>query len=129
MTTLHIALECSSEENADQFYLDLLGLERGELKTLPRNLSKAIFQIEDEINIINYTGPGVHFEVFIHGPGAGSGRRLEHVCLEVDSLFGTLERAVGLGFRTLQVPKGEALLSFMYDGDGNLFELKEKKKG
>jgi len=43
MLLRHVGLICSSEENSDKFYQDLLGLNKSEPKTLPSDLSKAIF--------------------------------------------------------------------------------------
>ena len=126
MTTAHVGLVCSSEESADRFYRDLLGLKKAEPKTLPQKLSGAIFDIDADLKIVNYTGAGAHFEIFIHRRAARKERPIEHVCLEVTDVAGFLKRGHALNVKTLQVPKGDALLSFMYDFDGNLFELKEK---
>ena len=54
MILRHAALRCSSEENSDKFYKDLLGLDKSEPKTLPQALSKAIFNLDSEMEIINY---------------------------------------------------------------------------
>ena len=65
MTTVHVGLACSSEELADRFYRDLLGLQKAEPKTLPQSLSSAIFGIAADLKIINYSGAAAHFEIFI----------------------------------------------------------------
>jgi len=126
MTTVHVGLVCSSEEHADRFYRDLLGLQKAEPKTLPQKLAGAIFGFDADLRIVNYTGDGVHFEMFINSRAASKERPIEHVCLEVHDVHGLLQRGHAMNVKTLQVPKGEALLSFMYDFDGNFFELKEK---
>ena len=126
MTTAHIGLECSSEERADKFYRDLLGLQKAEPKILPQKLSGAIFDIDADLKIINYIGAVAHFEVFIHNRAAHAGRPVEHVCLEVNDLDDLLKRGQAMSVKIFQVPKGETLLTFMHDFDGHLFELKEK---
>ena len=40
MLLKHVALVCSSENNSDKFYKDLLGLEKKETKILPRMQAK-----------------------------------------------------------------------------------------
>lgn len=61
----HTALVCASEENADIFYQKLLGLKKSSQKTLPQNLSAAIFSVNKELQIINYIGDSSSFEIFI----------------------------------------------------------------
>ena len=54
MLLKHAGLPCSTEENADKFYRDLLGLNKSEPKTLPSDLSKTIFNLDAELLMINY---------------------------------------------------------------------------
>ena len=126
MRTVHVGLVCSSEESADRFYRDLLGLKKVEPKTLPQKLSNAIFDFAADLKIINYTSEDAHFEIFINRRAARKERPIEHVCIEVPDVAGHLQRGHAMNAKTLQVPKGEAILSFLYDFDGNFFELKEK---
>ncbi|MGD2188148.1 MAG: hypothetical protein PVI71_18605, partial [Desulfobacterales bacterium] len=67
MILRHAALVCSSEKKSDRFYKNLLGLEKSEPKTLPLSLSKAIFNVDAELLMVNYQGEHVHFEIFITG--------------------------------------------------------------
>ena len=85
MTTAHVGLVCSSEESADRLYRDLLGLKKANPKTLPQKLSGAIVNIEADLTLINYTGNGSHFEVFIRIQGVPKERPLGHVCTEVEN--------------------------------------------
>jgi len=129
MTTfIHTALVCSSEEHADKFYKALLGLEKAEPKTLPADLSQAIFGIYTDLTIINYTGDGMHFEVFIDANQADSKPKIEHTCIEVESRGRFLEECDKLGITANQVPKGEKILLFVNDPDGNMFEIKTRSK-
>jgi catechol 2,3-dioxygenase-like lactoylglutathione lyase family enzyme len=128
MTTVHVGLVCSSEENADRFYRDLLGLKKAEPKALPQTLSKALFNTDAELKIINYSGNGSHFEIFINSKSGRREQPIEHVCIEVEDLAVFLESCRTMKATLLQAHKGETLLSFVYDFDGNLFELKEKKE-
>lgn len=126
MNLRHVALACSSEEKADKFYADLLGLKKADPKRLPSALSKAIFNIESEQIIINYVGQTVHFEIFINNRKTKSAGKVEHVCLEVVDLDAFLAKCRTLGVKIVQVPKEHKLLTFILDDDDNLFEIKSK---
>ncbi len=52
MVLRHVGLTSCSEEKADAFYKDLLGLKKSEPETLNSALSKSIFNIDSELVII-----------------------------------------------------------------------------
>jgi catechol 2,3-dioxygenase-like lactoylglutathione lyase family enzyme len=125
MLLRHLGLTCSSEKNSDKFYKDLLGLEKSKPKTLPAALCRAIFNLDDALQIINYTGENVHFEIFIHTLIGHSAGRIEHACLEVGDLESFLQKCRAMDLELLQIPKRNKILTFIKDFDGNLFEIKE----
>ena len=127
MLLQHVALTCSSEEISDRFYKNLLGLDKSEPKILPTTLSKAIFNVDTELMMINYQGEKVHFEIFITGHLMNDTRQIEHVCLEVDDLQSFLKKCDKLDVDISQIPKGNRILTFIRDYDGNLFEIKRKQ--
>ena len=124
MILRHIAITCSSEEKSDKFYKSLLGLQKSDPKTIPADLSKALFDINSELKVINYLNDFLHFEIFITRHNTSAIRRIEHVCLEVDDLAEFLEKCCTLQVKIVQVPRGDKLLTFVSDDDGNLFEIK-----
>jgi catechol 2,3-dioxygenase-like lactoylglutathione lyase family enzyme len=124
MDLKHVALTSSSEENADAFYAELLGLTKSDPKTLPGELSKAIFDVDNELVMINYRDENVHFEIFVPGSGGGNSRQIAHTCLRVDDLEVFLEKCQGLNIDVSRIPKGDKDLIFIKDFDGNLFEIK-----
>ncbi len=124
MILRHIAITCSSEEKSDKFYKSLLGLQKSDPKTIPSDLSKALFDINSELKVINYLNDFLHFEIFISRHKTSAIRRIEHVCLEVDDLAEFLEKCRTLQVKIVQVPRGDKLLTFVSDDDGNLFEIK-----
>jgi catechol 2,3-dioxygenase-like lactoylglutathione lyase family enzyme len=126
MNLQHVALACSSEKNADKFYKTLLGLKKSGPKILPSSLSRAIFNIDFELTILNYMNESVHFEIFIHRHHQSNNSRIDHVCLEVDDLRDFLQQCRSLNVRFVQIPKGESMITFVSDDDGNLFEMKQK---
>ena len=123
MILRHVALTCSSEEKSDKFYQDLLGLQKSEPKTIPPALSHALFDINSELKIINYQDENLHFEIFFSDQNSGGAQRIDHVCLAVDHLEAFLEECRRLQVKIVQVPKGDKLLTFVSDDDGNLFEI------
>ena len=133
MNLLHVALASGSEENADKFYRDLLGLRKAAPKALSSSLARAIFNIDSDFSMINYKGESLHFEVFVRtGEGlfgsnyVGGIRRIDHVCLEVPDLGEFLKKCRAMGIDVTQVPKGDYVVTFISDYDGNLFEIKPK---
>ena len=127
MLLKHVGLTCSTEENSDKFYKDLLGLNKSDPKTLPSALSKAIFNLDAELQIINYMDEKVHFEVFITGLIDNKSSQIAHQCLEVDALFDFIEKCRALNVELSRIPKGDKTLTFIRDFDGNLFEIKQKQ--
>ena len=127
MILRHVALTCSSEENSDRFYKDLLGLERLEPKILPSSLSRAIFNIDNELRMINYTGKAVHFEIFIAKDSKRSANPIAHVAIEIDDQEAFLKKCAEVDVNVSQIPRGDRTLIFIRDFDGNLFEIKHKK--
>lgn len=126
MNLLHVALAASSEDRADRFYAGLLGLQKAQPKSLPAEIGRALFGIDRDLTIINYTGPGTHFEVFICPAAPASAPRIEHTCLAVGNLADFLHRCETAQVAILRVPKGASVITFVRDADGNLFEIKEK---
>ncbi len=124
MILRHVGLTCGSEENSDIFYKDLLGLTKSEPKALPLELSKAIFNVDSELVMINYRDEQVHFEIFVTGPDGDNSRKIAHTCLEVDNLEVFLENCSRLNVDVARIPKGDKTLIFISDFDGNLFEIK-----
>ena len=124
MILQHVALTSSSEEKSDKFYQDLLGLQKSEPKTIPPTLSKALFDINSELKIINYLDENLHFEIFFSDQNSGGAKRNDHACLQIDDLEAFLEKCRTLQVKIVQAPKGDKLLTFISDDDGNLFEIK-----
>ncbi len=129
MNLRHVALVYSAERNADRFLGGVLELKKSEPKTLSRELSQAIFALNRELLMINYTSDSLQVEAFIDGNHPGKTRLVEHVCLEVDDLPAFLERCRLEGMAVSRIPRGDSFLIFVRDADNNLFEIKEKKAG
>ena len=125
MLLKHVGLTCSTQDNADKFYRDVLGLNKLEPKTLPSDLCQAIFNLDAELQIINYLDDHIHFEIFITNQFSTSQRQIEHQCIEVDDLEEFIGKCRSMGVEVARIPKGVKTLTFVKDFDGNLFEIKD----
>ena len=124
MILRHVALTSSSEINSDRIFKDLFGLQKSEPKILPVSLSKAIFDVDSELVMINYQGEDIHFEIFVTGDSKSSVKKIAHACLEVEDLETFLKKCRDLDVKVSRIPKGDRTLTFIRDYDGNLFEIK-----
>ena len=120
----HIAQVSSTEENADRLYQDVFGLKKINEKMLPASLANDIFNVNTELKIVNYANDALHFEIFISNTHHIQTDNIGHVCLEVENLEAFLERCRQNAVEVVQVPKGDALITFIRDIDGGLFEIK-----
>ena len=127
MLLKHVAIACRSEEQSDRFYGGLLGLEKIRSKTLPNALAKQIFDVDSSYKIIDYGNGTLNFEIFIGNPTRSGNGIVEHICLEVDDLDAFLEKYRDMDVKLIRVPKGESVLTFIHDFDGNVFEIKGKE--
>ena len=128
MRVAHIALVSSSEEKANRFYKEALGLKELRSTVIPSTLSKSLFGIDREFKVIDFGNEDMKFEVFIaDNAGEVPLKELDHVCLEVENRETLLKKWEEMGFEVLRVPKGDSFVIFFKDDDGNLFEIKERK--
>ena len=125
MNLRHVALVYSTEQNADRFLCGVLELKKSEPKMLSQELAQAIFKLDRELGMINYTNDLFQFEVFIDGTHPRKTRPVEHICFEVDDLQAFLERCRRENVSVSRIPRGDYFLVFVRDADNNLFEIKE----
>lgn len=127
MILSHVALTCSSEDNCDRFYKDILGLNKVRSFVVSSELVLNIFGMEGECRVIDYRNDELAFEIFLVG-GVEVERGFNHVCLEVEDRDGLIEKCIEMGFQVVKLPKGsDDIYLFIRDFDGNLFEVKKRK--
>jgi len=127
MDLVHIGLVASSEDNANRFFADLLGLEMTRRSELPGELARRIFGVTDGCEILYFGNDAMMFEVFVTGWAEKTERKISHTCIEVDGRADLLSRAEGMGFEVVEAPRNDYSIFFLADADGNLFEVKEKR--
>lgn len=127
MRILHAGLSAASEKNADVFFQDCLGLIKSAPVNLPADFCGGVFGIAREMIVINYKGDHVHFEVFINPSLKPDPAVLSHACLEIRDTEGFLAKCVSKGMRVSRTPKGDSVVIFVSDLDGNRYEIKKTK--
>jgi catechol 2,3-dioxygenase-like lactoylglutathione lyase family enzyme len=125
MRLIHAGLVSRSEERADRFFVDLLGLEKTRKSELPAELAKPLFGVEEGCEIVYYQGEDLVLEVFLTGRPEVAPHRISHPSLEVESRSELLARCAETGVAVREARKGDRAVVFIEDGDGNLYEIKE----
>ena len=126
MRVSHVALASSSEEKADRFYQGVLGLKKTRTVIVSANVMKSIFGLGEDCRKTDYEGGEVRFEIFFTGSEGPRTIRPNHICLEVDGLESFLKKCEAMGVEVIRVTKGESIVIFIKDFDGDFFEVKER---
>ena len=122
----HVAVTCSSQENADRFYEGLLPLQKIKTTTLSEGLAGQIFDTAQKCQVILYANETFAVEVFVPASLPGKRAPFVHLCLEVENREEFVERCQDMALPVKRIEKGDSLLTFVEDFDGNLFEIKER---
>ncbi|MBW1641229.1 MAG: VOC family protein [Deltaproteobacteria bacterium] len=123
----HIAVFCSSEEESDTFYGNLLGLKKVNSRVLPSGLIEKIFGVSIELKMVNYANDDIRFEVFIGDDKGLDVHKIGHACLEVDDREAFIKECEAMNLKINKIPRDDSFILFISDYEGNLFEIKEKK--
>ena len=123
MKLLHTGIHLSTKKNVDRFFGQLLKLEPAREYTVPVELMRDIFLMEEEASVRIYSIGGQEVEVFFDmGPSVPS---VNHLCLKVEDMEDFISRALELGFHVLEEEReGKPNLVFVYDDDENPYEIK-----
>lgn len=125
----HIAVASNTEEDADKFFMDLLGFEKTRSFTVDKELTEQFFGVKRDLPIIRYASEYMDAEVLITDDNSKVKDIYTHTCLLVGDRDEFLEKAKQLGFETTKVPRAEkGYYLFMRDKFGNLYEIKEIDK-
>jgi len=52
-------------------------------------------------------------------------KQIAHSCIQVTNLMNIVNKCRDAGVKVVEIPKGSVVVTFIFDYDGNLFELKE----
>ncbi len=126
MKIVHVGLGASSEDLADRFYRDILGLKKSSPKTIEASVAKLFFNLNSFITYINYFNDNIRFEIFIL-PDLKKEFSPNHLCLEVEDRENFLNKCLASGITVKRLIKEDKEVIFISDFDGHLFEIKEAK--
>jgi catechol 2,3-dioxygenase-like lactoylglutathione lyase family enzyme len=121
----HIATVCSSIERADRFYEEVLNLKKIKSGTLDRTFAEQLFGISQECEMILYGNEDFRIEVFVTVSDPKMKTPYLHLCLEVKDRKSFAKKCEKAGLTVKRITKGDYLIIFIEDYDGNLFEIKE----
>ena len=127
MRLMHVGLVSSSEDRADRFFAGVLGLAKTRRSELSAELADRLFGVDAGCEIVYYESGDLEIEVFLTRSPATAGSQIGHLCLEVASRPELLARCAEMGVAVREAPKGDYLVVFIEDEDGNLFEIKERR--
>ena len=126
MNFTHIGLVSSSEENADRFFGELLGLPKTRRSALSEELALQIFDISapNGCEIVYYGENSLVFEVFLLERRDLPKKKISHTCIEVPDRAEFLGRCRQMGFATREIAReNREPVVFIEDADGNAFEI------
>jgi len=121
----HVALHSNNREKSDLFFRKILALDLFKTFDLSKELSKQIFNIDEEVKVDVYSNEDSYFEIFItkHYKKADT---FEHVCVEINDLNDFLKRCKDYNINPIVVKRGDKKLIFVKDFSNNLYEIKYK---
>jgi catechol 2,3-dioxygenase-like lactoylglutathione lyase family enzyme len=93
---------------------------------LSEDLAEAIFHVAQRCTIITYGNENMLVEVFVPETPAENKAPFLHLCLEVEDREEFIRKCRDMALTVNRIKKGDSLLVFVADYDGNLFEVKER---
>jgi catechol 2,3-dioxygenase-like lactoylglutathione lyase family enzyme len=122
----HIAVSSNSEEKADEFFIELLGMRKERDFVVPEDLMAQFFNVKKEQRIIRYENEDLSVEAFITDDKNQVQDTFTHTCLIVEDRIRLIEKAKQLNLEVIQVPRknSDGFYLFLKDTYGNLFEIK-----
>ena len=123
----HVAIGYNSEEEADKFFSDLLGLKKIRSKSVSEDLMQSFFGVKKKSKFVIYGDKDSSFEVFITNDDSKAHDIYSHFCLLIENRDEFVAKASSMGFDVIKVPRkeGEGYYLFVKDIFDNLYEIKE----
>jgi catechol 2,3-dioxygenase-like lactoylglutathione lyase family enzyme len=124
----HIAVASNSEEDADKFFVGLLGLTKVRAKTVSADLIEKFFGISRAQKFILYRDDNSNFEIFITDDTTRARDIFTHTCIIVEDRDGLIQKGTLMGFKFTKVPRKDSNGYYLFVKDlyHNLYEIKQK---
>lgn len=123
MEIKHIGVNILQPEEIDDFYIDILGMEKTRSFTLSENLSSLIFKRPESVEVCMLQKDNVVLEIFIADVEKAQG--YPHLCISLENREETWYKAQDKNYECIRIARETSDLVFIKDKAGNVFELKE----
>ncbi|RLF40446.1 MAG: hypothetical protein DRN12_05395 [Thermoplasmata archaeon] len=120
----HIAIQRNNKNRAIEFFEKLLGYKLVKNSLLPPLLSRGIFDIDEEVEMLTFSNRNINIEVFITDRKIN--KSFAHICLYVENLEDFLSRCKEMNLKPFSIDKDGRKIFFVRDEGGNLFEIKQR---
>jgi len=122
----HIALASNSEEESDNFFIELLGLDKVKNFIVDKEKMSQFFNVNESHKFIRYQKREFSVEVIITNTMEKANDKFTDFCIIVEDSIKLIEKAEAMGYDTIKVPRGKdnGYYLFLRDTFGNLFEIK-----
>jgi len=118
----HVALQYKDRNKAEIFFTKILEIPLKKTFTVSKELTKAIFGVDEEVLVDVYDNEKICFEVFI--TKKQTKYAYEHTCLEINDKDELMIRCKKYGIKPIFVKKELKTLIFIRDFADNLYEIK-----
>jgi catechol 2,3-dioxygenase-like lactoylglutathione lyase family enzyme len=120
----HIGIINRQEEEAVEFYQNLLGMEQIKESFVPPELSRQLFNLFQEIRMLVFGREGLKIEVFIIPGFTPPSPNIAHFCLQILNFPELLDRLKQAGAKVITGQHGGKTVCFTEDFSGNRLEIK-----
>ena len=120
----HIGIVNKQEDEAVEFYQNLLGLEKIKESSVPPELSRQLFNLFQEIRMLVFVRGNLKIEVFLIPGFTPSSPNISHFCLQILHFPELVERLKQAGTKVITGQHGGKTVYFAEDFSGNRIEIK-----
>ena len=120
----HIGIVNKQEDEAVEFYQNLLGLEKIKESSVPPELSLQLFNLFQEIRMLVFVRGNLKIEVFLIPGFTPSSPNISHFCLQILHFPELVEKLKQAGAKVITGQHGGKTVYFAEDFSGNRIEIK-----
>jgi len=123
MILQHIALSVFDIEEVENFYINILGMEIIKNFVLKKDLSKEIFNIDQDTPAYILQKNNLFFELFVSHETFRKG--FNHICITIENREKLIKKSKAANYTCTRIVREFSDLIFIKDQSGNVFEIKE----
>lgn len=120
----HVGIINKQEDEAVEFYQNLLGLEKIKESSVPPELSRQLFSLFQEIRMLVFVRGNLKIEVFLIPGFTPSSPNISHFCLQILHFPELVEKLKQAGTKVITGQHGGKTVYFAEDFSGNRIEIK-----